>query len=198
MGLFEEFGEALQDDIQHAAGFAGLDHVDVEGVEGAGVVGHGFREGGAVFDFLGEGGEGGFEDAGLFLLPEDFERAHQREAGILEGGELACELRQDRGGDPAKRDAGQTAGAFPLPSRALWCGFGCFACRFADARGVVALSADFGEGVGGGRGLEAILHGLTGGIDGFVFKDWHARNLHVSRRSRLRRGSGRGLRVCGF
>jgi hypothetical protein len=50
LGLFLVFGETVEDDFEHTAEFAGLDHVDVELVEDLGVLGEGFGEGGAALD----------------------------------------------------------------------------------------------------------------------------------------------------
>ena len=100
--LFHEFCEALEDDVEHAAGFACLDHVAVELVESLGVACHGFGEGGPGFDIAGDLVKDVFEDAGALLLPEDFEGAEDGEAGILECGELASELGDDLGGNAAE------------------------------------------------------------------------------------------------
>jgi hypothetical protein len=49
-----EARETLEDDVEHAAGLAGLDHVDVELVEGLRMLGEGLGERGAGLDVLGD------------------------------------------------------------------------------------------------------------------------------------------------
>src|SRR5439155_16630368 len=51
-GFFHEVGETRQDEVEHAARFAGVDHVDVKLVERLGVFGHRVGEGPAAVDFL--------------------------------------------------------------------------------------------------------------------------------------------------
>jgi len=50
------------------------------------VAGHGFGKGGAALDIVGDGIEGGLEQTGLLLLPENLERPQDGQAGILQGG----------------------------------------------------------------------------------------------------------------
>ena len=67
-GLFHEVGQAGEDQVEHAAHFAGVDHVDVELVESLGIFGHGVGEGSAAFDFIGDAADDRLEQAGLLLL----------------------------------------------------------------------------------------------------------------------------------
>ena len=59
--LFHEFGQALEDDFEHAADFAGLDHVDEEAVEDLGMLGQGLGKGAAAFDGHGQLAEDALE-----------------------------------------------------------------------------------------------------------------------------------------
>ena len=59
LGLFLVFGETVEDDFEHTAEFAGLDHVDVELVEDLRVLGERLGEGGTALDVFGERADGG-------------------------------------------------------------------------------------------------------------------------------------------
>ena len=50
LGLFHELGQPGQHDFQHAAQFAGFDHVDEQAIENLGMLGQAFGEGAAAFD----------------------------------------------------------------------------------------------------------------------------------------------------
>ncbi len=50
LGLLLELGQSLENDFEGTAGLARLDHVDVEVVEGLGLLGHRFGERVARFD----------------------------------------------------------------------------------------------------------------------------------------------------
>ncbi len=52
--FFHEFGQTLEDDFQHAADFARLDHVDKEAVENLGMLGQSLGKGAAAFDGNGQ------------------------------------------------------------------------------------------------------------------------------------------------
>ena len=91
LGAFLELGQALQDDFQGPARLAGLDHVDVQAVEGLGRLAHGLGEGGAAFDFVADVDQRVFQGPRLGLLLEDLQAAEDRQAGFLEDGQLAGE-----------------------------------------------------------------------------------------------------------
>ena len=77
--------------VEHTACLARADHVDVELVEGLGVLGEGLGERGAAFDVFRDVDELVLEHAGLLLFFEDLQAADDRQAGVLKGGELAGE-----------------------------------------------------------------------------------------------------------
>ena len=91
LGLFLEVGQALEDDFEGTAGLAGLDHVDVEAVEALGVLAERLGERAAGFDVVDDVDEGVLEHAGLHLPFEDLQAAQHRQAGVLQGRELAGE-----------------------------------------------------------------------------------------------------------
>ena len=91
LGLLLEVGQALEDDFQRTAGLAGLDHVHVEPVERLGVLGHRLGEGGAGLDVLDDVDQRVLEHARLHLAFEDAQGPQDRQAGVLEGRELAGE-----------------------------------------------------------------------------------------------------------
>ncbi len=91
LGPLLELGQAAEDDFQGTARLAGLDHVDVEAVEGLGRFGHGLGEGGPALDLVADVDQGVFQGPGLGLLFEDFQAAQDRQAGVLKDGELPGE-----------------------------------------------------------------------------------------------------------
>ena len=62
-GLFHEVGQAGEDQVEHAARLAGVDHVDVELVERLGVLGHRVGERAAAFDLVGHAADDRLEQA---------------------------------------------------------------------------------------------------------------------------------------
>ncbi len=82
LGLFHEFGEALEDDFEDAADFAGLDHVDEEAVEDLGMLGQSLGEGAAAFDGGGQIAQDILE-VGVFLLLLQARASRARGAGRL-------------------------------------------------------------------------------------------------------------------
>ena len=101
LGLFHELGQAVQDDFEHAAQFAGLDHVDEEAVEDLGVLGQALGEGAAAFDGHGQFADNALEGGVPLLLFQHAQAAQQRQAGIHQRRQLAGEGGEDLGFDPA-------------------------------------------------------------------------------------------------
>ena len=102
LGAFLELGQAFQDDFQGPARLAGLDHVDVQAVEGLGRLAHGLGEGGAALDFVADVDQRVLQGARLGLLFQDLQAAEDRQAGFLEDGQLAGEGGQHLGVDAAE------------------------------------------------------------------------------------------------
>ena len=120
----DEFGEAGEDDFEHAAQFAGLDHVDEEAVEDFGVLSQGLGEGAAAFDGQGQFAEDTLEGHVALLLFQDAQPAQQGQAGVHQRGQLAGEGGKDLGFDLAAQ-----AGDFDLKIEGAAFLFGAaFAC----------------------------------------------------------------------
>ena len=120
LGLFHEFGQADEDDFEHAAQFAGLDHVDEEAVEDLGMLGQGLGEGAAAFDGEGQFADDVLEGGVLLLFFQHAQAAQQRQAGIHQRGQLAGEGGQDLGFDLAAQ-----AGDLDLELRSPPCPSSC-------------------------------------------------------------------------
>src|SRR5204862_683259 len=88
LGLFHEIGQTGENQVEHAAGFAGVHHVYIELVEGLWIFGHGIRQRAAAFDVVGHAADDGFHQAGLLLLFKNLKRAKDRQAGVLKRGKL--------------------------------------------------------------------------------------------------------------
>jgi hypothetical protein len=77
-GLLHEVGQAGEDQVEHAARLAGVDHVDVELVERLGVLAHGVGERAAALDLVGHAADDRLEQARLLLLLKDLQRPQDR------------------------------------------------------------------------------------------------------------------------
>src|SRR5439155_14052335 len=82
LGLFHEFGQARQDDFEHATQFAGFYHVDEQAIEYFRVLRQGLGKRAAAFDRKRQDADDGFKRGISFLLFEHAEPAQQRQAGI--------------------------------------------------------------------------------------------------------------------
>ena len=102
--LLLEVGQALEDRLEGTAGLARLDHVAVEPVERLGVLGEGLGEGRAALDVLDDVAQRVLEHARLALAFEDLQAPEDRQAGVLEGRELAGEGAELLGRDLADRE----------------------------------------------------------------------------------------------
>src|SRR5581483_6110763 len=93
--------QALQDDVENTAGFAGFDHVRGEVVENDRILTHGIGQRGAAFNGGPDTGEG-FLEGGIFLIGrQNFQTLDQRQASVDHDGELAEEDRNVLGLDRA-------------------------------------------------------------------------------------------------
>src|SRR5207244_831570 len=78
-------------DFERTAGLAGLDHVDVKPIETLGVFAERFGERGAAFNIIDDIDQRILEDARLHLVFENPQRPQDRQAGVLQRGELPGE-----------------------------------------------------------------------------------------------------------
>ena len=175
LGLLQEVGQALEDDLQRAAGLAGLDHVHVQAVEGLGLPGHRLGERVARLDVFADVDERVLERAGLGLVLQDAQAAEDRQAGVLENGKLAREGREDLGADAAD---GEGLFLLPLAAGALL--------------GLGFLDAELGDEIAHrpdrrlrfffvGR-LDDVLQLVALGIHRLVLVGRHCRSLAENRR----------------
>ena len=102
LGALLELGQAAEDDFQRTARLAGLDHVDVQAVEGLGGLGHGLAERGPAFDLVADVHQAVLELARLRLLFENSQAAEDRQAGVLQDREIAGEDDADLRADAAQ------------------------------------------------------------------------------------------------
>ena len=167
LGAFLELGEPLEDDFQGAARLARLDHVDVQAVEGLGRLGHGLGERGAAFDFLADVDERVLQRAGLGLVLEDFQAAEDRQAGLLEDGQLAGE-----GGERLGVDAAQDEG-LALLGAGLFLGRALAGLLDGDLGDEQALLLDRGLGFFLVCGLDRVPDFLSGLVHRLELKSWH-------------------------
>ena len=91
LGLLHEVGQTLEDDVEHAADLAGVDHLAVQPIEGLGILRHRLGERSPRLDVLDNQSEDVLELAALLLLLQDLKRTKKRQACVLERGELAGE-----------------------------------------------------------------------------------------------------------
>ena len=82
-GLFHEVGKSGKNQVEHAAGFTGRDHVRIELVERLGVFAHRVRQRPAPFHFIRHPAKDGLEQARALLGFEDLEAAKDGEACVL-------------------------------------------------------------------------------------------------------------------
>ncbi len=109
LGLFHEFGEALEHHFQHAADFAGFDHVDEETIKDLGMLGQRLGEGAAAFDGNGQIAQNVFQVGAFFLFLQHAQAAQQGQSGLHQCGQLPGEGAEDLGFDAAAQ-----AGNFDL------------------------------------------------------------------------------------
>ena len=105
--LFGKLGQTVQHDFQHAAGLAGLDHVDVEVVEHLRVGRERIRERAAAGDVLGDAVEAVHHRGGHLLLFQHLDTAHQGKARVHQRRELTRKGRQILGLHAAAQEARQ-------------------------------------------------------------------------------------------
>ena len=78
-GFFHEIGEARQDQIEHTAHLAGVDHVHIKLVKGLGEFGHGIGERPTAFDFVRHAADDRFEKSGFLLVFQNLQAAQDRQ-----------------------------------------------------------------------------------------------------------------------
>jgi len=134
------------------------------------VLGHGLGEARAALDVLADFLQHALELAGLELALEDLQRAEQRQAGVLERGELASEGGQRLGIDAAEGEADLLL--------LLWLGGlallgGVLLFLLADGGREEPLALDPLDRFLGGGGVDGALLGLAGGVEGLVLERGH-------------------------
>ena len=157
-GPLLELGQTLEDDFQGTAGLAGLDHVDVEAVEGLGGLGHGLGERGPAFDLVADVDQGVFQGPGRDLLFENLQAAQDRQAGVLQDGELAGE----GGQRPLLHAAEGETSCRGWP--AFFCAADLAALLDGDLRDEVAHLPDRGLGLVLAGRFDDVLDLLAGGV----------------------------------
>ena len=98
--------QALQNDVQNTAGFAGLDHVGGQVVEDDWILAHGVGQRGAAFHRSADAGQRLLERRVFLVRRQNFQTLHQRQAGIDHDRELAKEDRDVLGPDLAGSERG--------------------------------------------------------------------------------------------
>ncbi len=167
LGAFLELGEALQDDFQGAARLAGLDHVDVQAVEGLGGLAHGLGEGGPAFDLVADVDQRVLQGPRLGLLLQDLQAAEDGQAGFLQNGQLAGE-----GGERLGIDAAQGEGlALLRPGHLL--AFAFAGLLQADLGDEQSPLLDRGLGLFLVGGLDHVADFLSGFVHRLELKSWH-------------------------
>ena len=91
--LFGKFRQAFQHDFQHAAQFAGLDHVHEQAVENFGMLRQRLGKRAAAFDGQGQLAENFLERAVALLFFQHAQSAQQRQAGVHQRRQLPGERR---------------------------------------------------------------------------------------------------------
>ena len=158
-----KLGDLVQDHIEEAARFAGLDHGGVDLWKNFWGLGHGVGEGDTINDLVVNFLPLGLGDrAGSFLHQND-QRPAQGEAGRKQTGQKPGEVFQILGGDFLRRE--QVAIALALVLRG--------GTTFSQIHGVQALGLQFLQrGLATGGFERAFGHGAVGG-DGFVLEERH-------------------------
>ena len=94
LGFFHEFGQTVQDHFQHAAQFAGFDHVHEQPVEDFGVLRQSLGKSASAFDGQRQVVDDRFERGIPLLTFQDAQTAKQRQPGIDQRCQLAGERSQ--------------------------------------------------------------------------------------------------------
>ena len=89
--FFDVDGQALQDDVQNTAGFAGFNHVGGQVVEDLGIELHGVGQSGAAFHRGAHAGQRLLEGRVLLVGGQNFQTLHQGKAGVDHDRELPKE-----------------------------------------------------------------------------------------------------------
>ena len=127
-------------DFQHAAQFAGLDHVDEQAVENLGMLGQRLGKGAAAFDGQRQFAENALERGVALLFFQHAQTAQQRQAGVHQRRQLARESRQHLRLHPAAQ-AGDLDVDVHAAALFLAAGLGRPALAFLPAAFSWALSA---------------------------------------------------------
>ena len=181
LGLFHEFGKAAEDDFEHAADFAGFDHVDEEAVENLGVLGEGLGEGAAAFDGGAQFAQDVLEVDVFFLFLQHAQSAQEGQTGLHQGGQLAGEGGEHLGFDPSAQ-----AGDFDLKIEGAAFGAAFFGGLFGGGLGRLAAAfvlddlggeephvADAADGLVLAGDFEGALGFLAAGVHGDIVEFWH-------------------------
>ena len=178
LGPFLELGETFEDDFQRTAGLAGLDHVDVEAVEGLGRLGHRLGERGPALDLVADVDQAVFQGPAGGLLLENLQASQDRQAGVLENRELAGE-----GGQHLRPDAAEGKGL--SLSAAFLQGAGLSALLDGELRDEVPHLLDRRLRFLLIGGLDDVLDLLAGLVHGLKVITWHDCCSFVRSRKRL-------------
>ena len=158
-GLFLELGQAAENGFQGAARLAGFDHVDVQPVEGLGLLGHRLAQGRARLDVVADVDQAVLQAAGPSCCSfEDSQAAEDRQAGVLQDGQLPGE-----GGEHLAVHAADGEGLAALAAFLL-VGRGLLGLLDGDLRHEVAHLANRGLRFFFAGGVDDVLDLLSGGV----------------------------------
>ena len=151
--LFLVFRQTVQHDFQHTAQFPGLYHVDKQAVKNSGVLGQGFREGGAALNGISKSLNGYAQVGVCLLFGQHVQTLEQGKPRINQRSKLAGENHQSLGLDFASQLAFLLLGSLGLflGGRRL---LNLALARFYDLGGVQAMRPDGFHGLRFGIGLQ--------------------------------------------
>ena len=98
-GFLHEFGESVEHHFKHTTQLTGLDHVDVEFVEGFGVLSQTFRKSASTFDGNSQPFDNGLQSFVFFLLSKNPQPPKKRKPSVHKGGQLSGKSGQHLGFD---------------------------------------------------------------------------------------------------
>ena len=182
LGLLHEFRQTVQDHFQHAAQFAGFDHVHIKPIEHFRVLRQTLGEGAAAFDCQRKIIDNLFE-VGVFFLPfQHPQSAQQGQTGVHQRRQLPGKRRQylwfdlsAKAGDPDIDVEPALFFPFRVSRRAFGLLIGLFFgfFRFDHLRGEVAHFFEPADRFVLVRHLQSAFGLLTSRIHGDVVEFWH-------------------------